>query len=121
MQLTRLQKNAVVLGFDQFAVKSPSSSDLHIYGANLPVGLTPADFDLGKGVQVSKVARSSSTEIVLQIAVAPDLPASPHPVSVKGVMAPQTLTVYQKVDYIKVSPDANFARLGRHHRSQTIR
>jgi quinohemoprotein amine dehydrogenase len=112
VQLTRLQKNAVILGFDQFAVKSPSSSDLHIYGANLPVGLTPSDFDLGKGVQVSTVTRSSPTEITLQIAVAPGLPASPHPVSVKGVMAPQTLTVYQKVDYIKVSPDANFARLG---------
>jgi quinohemoprotein amine dehydrogenase len=112
VQLIRLQRNTVVLGFDQFSVQSPSSSDLHIYGANLPPGLAAADFDLGKGVQVTKVVRSTPTEVTLQIAVAPGLPAAPHKVSVKGVVVPQTLTVYGKVDYIKVSPDASFARLG---------
>ena len=112
VQLTRVQRDTVVLGFDLFSVKSPSSSDLHIYGANLPAGLTPADFDLGKGVQVTKVVRSSPTEVAVQIAVASGLPAAPHKVVVKGVIAPQTLTAYDKVDYIKVSPDASFARLG---------
>jgi len=112
VELTRVQRDTVVLGFDQFSVKSPSTSDLHIYGANLPTGLKPADFDLGKGVQVTKIVRAGPSEIVVQLAVAGGLPASPHSLSVKGVMAPQTLTVYGKVDYIKVSPDANFARLG---------
>jgi quinohemoprotein amine dehydrogenase len=112
VQLTRLQRNTVVLGLDLFSVKSPSSSELRIFGANLPTGLTPADFDLGKGVQVTKVVRSSATDVLVQIAVAPGLPASPHNVFVKGMIAPQTLTVYDKVDYIKVSPDASFARLG---------
>jgi quinohemoprotein amine dehydrogenase len=112
VQLTRLQRDTVVLGFDLFSVKSPASSDLHIYGANLPTGLTPADFDLGKGVHVTKVVHASPSEVVVQLEVAPGLPVSPHTVLVKGVVAPQTLTVYGKVDYIKVSPDANFARLG---------
>ena len=48
----------------------------------------------------------------MQLAVAAGLPASPHNVSIKGLTAPQTLTVYGKVDYIKVTPDANYARLG---------
>jgi quinohemoprotein amine dehydrogenase len=112
VQLTRLQRNPVILGFDQFSVQSPSSSDLHIYGANLPVGLTAGDFDLGKGVQITKVVRSTPTEVALQVTVAAGLPAAPHKVMVKGMTAPQTLTVYGKVDYIKVSPDADFARLG---------
>jgi quinohemoprotein amine dehydrogenase len=33
-------------------------------------------------------------------------------VSIGGITAPQTLAVYDKVGYIKVSPDANYARLG---------
>ena len=112
VQLTRVQRDPVVLGFDLFSVKSPSTADLHIYGANLPAGLKPADFDLGKGVQVTKIMHATADEIVVQLAVAGGLPASPHSLSIKGLMAPQTLTVYEKVDYIKVSPDANFARLG---------
>ena len=112
VQLTRLQRDTTVLGFDLFSVTSPSKPELHIYGANLPSGLTPADIDLGKGVQVVKVVRSSPTEVAVQIAVEAGLPAAPHKVMVKGAVAPQTLTVYDKVDYIKVSPDASFARLG---------
>jgi quinohemoprotein amine dehydrogenase len=35
-----------------------------------------------------------------------------HDVSVAGATAEKTLAVYDKVNYIKVTPDASFARLG---------
>ncbi len=93
-------------------MQSPSSQELHLYGANLPTSPKPGDFDLGKGVEVTEVVHASPTDIVVKLAVAPGLVSSLHNVSVSGVTAPQTLAVYDKVAYIKVTPDANFARLG---------
>jgi quinohemoprotein amine dehydrogenase len=85
---------------------------MRIYGANHPSKLQSGDFDLGQGVQVSKVLHATADEVEVQVDVAPGLPAALHKVSVSGKSAPETFAVYDKVSYIKVAPDASFARLG---------
>jgi quinohemoprotein amine dehydrogenase len=112
VKLMRVERAPVVLGFDLYSVQSPSTAELHVYGGNLPRDIKPDDFDLGAGVSVAKVLQASPTEITLQISVASGLTSSRHSVSLRGIVAPQDLVVYDKIDYIKVSPDANFARLG---------
>ena len=112
VKLMRVERLPVVLGFDLYSVQSPSTAELHVYGGNLPRDINPEDFDLGSGVTVAKILQATPTEIKLQISVASGLTSSRHKVSFKGIVAPQDLVVYDKIDYIKVSPDANFARLG---------
>jgi quinohemoprotein amine dehydrogenase len=112
VQLIRLGNGTVVTGTDRFAVQSPSSGEIQIYGGNLPPSPRPSDFDLGPGIEVMKVTRATPTEATLQISVAPGLPAAMHDVSVHGATAVKSFAVYGKVDYIKVAPDASLARLG---------
>jgi quinohemoprotein amine dehydrogenase len=112
VQLTRMGHEPVILGADKISLHSPSSDEVHIYGANLPAGLKAADIDLGSGVQVTKILHSTGDEVAVQVAVAPGLSTSAHKISVKGISVPGDVVVYDKLSYIKVAPDASFARLG---------
>lgn len=112
VQLSRVGHEPVLLGVDKFSLHSPSKEEVRIYGGNLAGGLKPADIDFGPGVQVTKVLHSTADEVAVQVAVAPGLSPALHKVSVKGMNVPGTIAVYDKVSYIKVAPDASFARLG---------
>lgn len=112
VQLIRLQKEQVVFGTDLCAVKSPSTTELTVYGGGFSSALVPRDVDLGPGVEVRKVLAVTPLTAKLQISVAPGLRDSVHDVTVHGVSAVHAFAVYSKVAYIKVMPDANFARLG---------
>jgi quinohemoprotein amine dehydrogenase len=112
VQLTRPGHDTVVLGLDKMALRSPSTEEVHIYGTALPTTLKAADLDFGQGITVSKVLHASANEVAVQLSVAPGLPTALHTVSVSGKSVPGTIAVYDKVSYIKVAPDASFARLG---------
>lgn len=112
VHLVRIGAQPVVFGTDIYAVKTPSSDEVHIFGANLPTSPKESDIDLGPGVEVTKVINSSPSEIAVQVSVKPDVPVGMHDVTVAGATAEKTLAVYDKVSYIKVTPDASFARLG---------
>jgi len=112
VQLSRLGHDTVIVGADKSALRSPSTEELHIYGGNLPPTLKAADIVLGQGVQVIRILRATSNEVDVQVSVAPGLPAAMHRVSMGGKNAPEAIAVYDKVSYIKVAPDASFARLG---------
>src|SRR5258708_37216605 len=101
-----------LLGTNCFWVPAPWAGKIPFFGETLPAAPKPSDFDLGVGIQVTKVVGSTPTEAALQISVAPKLPVGVHDVSVHGVTAVKAFTVYDKVDYIKVIPDAVMPRLG---------
>ncbi len=112
VKLTKLDKDPLVLGVDRYALRSPSTETVRIYGGALPANLKPADFNFGEGVQVSKIIHATSTTADVQVTVAAGLKPSLRTVTVKGIAAPETIAVYNKVDSIRVAPDANYARLG---------
>ncbi len=112
VHMTRPGTAIVLHGTDKYAVKSPSTTQLRVFGANFPAGLKAADFDLGRGVKVTRIAESKPTEVLLDIAVDSSVASGMHDVSVRGVTAAKAFAVYDKVSYIKVMPDASFARLG---------
>ena len=112
VHLVRVGAQPVVFGTDRYALKTPSSGEVHIFGANLPASPKASDIDLGPGVEVTKVISGSPTEIAVQVSVRPDAPVGMRDLSIAGATAEKTLAVYDKVSYIKVTPDASFARLG---------
>jgi len=112
VQLVREGTEPIVLGTDRYSVPTPWSGELHVYGGNFPAAAKPSDFDLGAGVTVAKVVRSTPMEAVLQVTVAPKLPVAMHDVAFHGMTAVKAFTVYDKAAYIKVTPDADLARLG---------
>ncbi len=112
VHMTRLGSGIVLHGTDKLSVQSGSTSQLRIFGANIPSGLKPADFDLGAGIKVTKVAESKPNEVLLDITADAGLPSGMHDVSLRGATAVKAFAVYDRISYIKVMPDASFARLG---------
>jgi len=110
--LTRVGSQPIVLGTDLYALKSPGTSTIRIYGANLPANLKPADVDLGAGVTVKRVVKATPTMATVEVELAKGLPVGLRDVSVGRATAVKALAVYDKVAYIKVTPDAAMARLG---------
>jgi len=112
VHLTRPGTGIVLHGTDKFAVQSPSKTQLKVFGANIPQGLKPGDFDLGPGIKVTSIAESKPTEVLLDIEADAGLPSGMRDVVLRGAAAVKAFAVYDHVSYIKVMPDASFARLG---------
>jgi quinohemoprotein amine dehydrogenase len=112
VKLSRAGAQPVVLGTNRFSVKTASTGEMKVYGVNLPANIAPADVDLGPGIKVTKVINSSGTMATLQYEAAAGLPVGVRDISIHGSSAVKAFTVYDKVSYIKVMPDASFARLG---------
>jgi quinohemoprotein amine dehydrogenase len=112
VQLSRLGKETVVFGTDTYSLRSPSTNEVTVYGGGFAASLAPRDVDFGPGVKVLKVLQVTPTSAKLQVAVSEGLPDSIHDISIHGVSAVKAFAVYREVAYIKVMPDASFARLG---------
>jgi quinohemoprotein amine dehydrogenase len=110
--LVRIGTTPMLAGVNTFAVQSPSTGDVKVYGANFAADLKAADFDLGTGVTVTKVTRSSPSVATISIQVAPNLPVGIRDISMSRSTVERAIAVYDKIAYIKTIPDASMARLG---------
>jgi quinohemoprotein amine dehydrogenase len=113
VKLLRLGSEPLVFGSDVAALKTASTARaLKIYGANLPANPRPEDIGLGQGVKVTRVVSSRPDEIAIEVEVAANAPVGPRDLSVSGTIRPAALMVYDRIDGIKVVPQAGMARVG---------
>jgi quinohemoprotein amine dehydrogenase len=110
--LVRIGATPMLAGVNTFALQSPSSREMKIYGANLPADLKPADLDLGPGVTVTRVTRTSPSVATITVQVATNLPVGIRDISLSRSTVDRAIAVYDKIAYIKALPDASMARLG---------
>jgi quinohemoprotein amine dehydrogenase len=111
--LTRIGADPVVVGASLPAVKTSASVPLlRLYGANFPPRLTPAQVSLGQGLTVTRVVSATPDLVTLAVDVAADAAPGPRDILVAGAHAPAALTVYDRVDAIRVLPQAGLARVG---------
>jgi quinohemoprotein amine dehydrogenase len=110
--LTRIGTTPLLAGVNTFALQSPSSSEVKVYGANFPADLKAADFDFGTGVTVTRVTRNSPSVATIALQVAPSLPVAIRDISLSRSTVERAIAVYDKIAYIKTIPDASMARLG---------
>jgi quinohemoprotein amine dehydrogenase len=110
--LTRIGTVPMLSGANVFAVQTPSTSDVKVYGANFPADLKAADIDFGPGVTVSRVTRNSPSVATVSIQVAPNLASGIRDISLLRSTVERAIAVYDKIAYIKTMPDASMARLG---------
>ncbi|HZT78524.1 MAG TPA: quinohemoprotein amine dehydrogenase subunit alpha [Vicinamibacterales bacterium] len=111
--LTRLSGEPIVFGTSVTAIKSGSAGQsVRIFGANLPASVRPDDIGLGRGVRVTRVASATNDAIAIDVDVDAAAPIGARDLSVAGTVKPAALVVYDKVDGIKVLPQAGMARVG---------
>jgi quinohemoprotein amine dehydrogenase len=110
--LIRIGTSPILGGAGKFALQSPSKTELKIYGANIPADLKPTDLDLGTGIKVTKVVSHDASTAMVEIQVDANLPVGIRDIALRRSTAERAIAVYDKIAYIKVTPDASMARLG---------
>ena len=110
--LRRAAEGAAVLGVDRTMLQSGSTAQrVRIYGDSFPQ-LTPADVDFGSGVTVKRIIDQNAQQVTVEVDVARDAIVGKRDVSVRRAVAPNAVAVYDKIDYLKVSPATSLSRLG---------
>jgi len=112
VKLLRLSNDPAILGTSITAIKTASTAPVKIFGANLPTTLKPEDIGLGRGVSVVRIVAARPDEISLEVSVAGDAPIGARDVSVSGTVKPAALVVFDKIDGLRVLPQAGMARVG---------
>ena len=111
--LARVGRDAVVSGFDRKALRRGTTAQtVRVFGENLPSTVSAADVDLGPGVTITRASATSPTEMSLVVDVAATAPIGPHDLSLAGSVTRSALSVYDKVDYLKIAPGWGMARVG---------
>jgi quinohemoprotein amine dehydrogenase len=111
--MQRASDAPTVLGIDKFALKTGSSaSEVVIYGDHLPANLSPADIDLGAGVSAKKVVSSTPSLLKIIVDVAPTAIPGKRDVVIRASVAQEAFAVYDRIDYLKVSPQTPLSHLG---------
>jgi quinohemoprotein amine dehydrogenase len=111
--LRRIDAAPIIAGIDQNAVRAPSTGlALTVFGSNLHTDLKPEDVDFGPGITIKRIANASANGIVVEVDVIAGAALGKRDISIRRNFAVGAITVYDKVDYIKVSPESAVARLG---------
>jgi quinohemoprotein amine dehydrogenase len=111
--LRRVARDVIVSGSDLASIKTGTTGQtVRIYGANLPVKLTPAEVTLGQGVTVTRVSSSTPSVTTVVVDVASDARVGPRDVSIAGSARPGAIVIYDRMDGLRVVPRAGMARLG---------
>ena len=61
---------------------------------------------------MKRIVGATPNMVRVEVDVAKDAPIGPRDVSVAGVVRPSAVVVFDKVDAIKVTPQAGMARVG---------
>lgn len=113
VKLTRVGNETIALGTDRFSLKAPATNEqIKIVGANLPTDLKPEDIDFGPGVKVTRIVSASSDAVTVAVDVDEKATPGKRDIAVRRSFAPGAVTIYDKIEYIKVNPDNALARLG---------
>lgn len=113
VKLIRSSADPILIGLDRSALKTGSTAiRVRMYGESLPGTVVPADIDFGGGVTVKKIISHNAGEIVAELDVAADAVSGRRDVYIKRAILQSAIAIYDRVDYIKVTPDTSLARLG---------
>jgi quinohemoprotein amine dehydrogenase len=113
VKLLRSSADPSVIGVDVTSLKTGSTgANVRIMGDHFPAKVAPSDLDLGTGVTVTRIVSSTAAEIVAEVNVAADAVGGKRDVAFGRSVLPNAIAVYDRVDYIKVTPGAGLAHLG---------
>jgi len=110
--LRRASASTTVVGLDHTGLRTGANGQtVKIYVANPPASMAPRDLDFGPGVTVS-AATVAGEVISATVDVASTAAVGPRSLVVAGVVTPGAVTVYDKIDALRVTPSWNMARVG---------
>jgi quinohemoprotein amine dehydrogenase len=113
VNLVRASTEPAVSAVAIYSLKAGAmNAPVKIYGDSFPANLAIADLDFGAGVKVAKIVSHTKTELVADLNVDKDAVPGKRDVSVGRSVLQNAYAIYDKIDYIKVTPESALARLG---------
>jgi quinohemoprotein amine dehydrogenase len=113
VKMQRASADPTLIGIDGPSLKTGSQANrLRLFAESVPDQIAPADLDFGTGVMVKRILSHTPREIVAEVDVAADAVPGKRDIAFKRSVLPSAIAVYDRVDYIKVTPDSALARLG---------
>ena len=113
VELRRPSPGAMLLGIDRPSLKIGSQSvSIRLIGDNIPAQVTPRDLNLGQGINVRHILSHSSKELVVEVDVATNAAPGPRDIRLFDTVLEAALAVYDRVDYIKATPESSMAAFG---------
>ena len=113
VKLVRASADATLLGVDRTMLKLGSQANrVRLVGDNLPAQIAPADLDFGSGVTVRRIVSHTPGEVVAEVDVLSSAVPGKRGIAFRRSVLESVIAVYDRVDYIKVTPEASIAHLG---------
>jgi len=113
VKLWRASSNPTIMAIDKMSLKTDSQANrIRIIGFNLPAEVVPADLSFGAGVIARRIVSHTPSEVVAEVDVDADAPLGRHDVVVRGEVIPGGLAIYDRLDYVKVTPESALATFG---------
>ena len=113
VKLERPSSNPALLAVDRVAMRVGSRANrIRLTGSNLPAQIAPADLKFGPGVTVRAIISHTATVVIADVDVADDAALGKHDVALNHSVLSGALAVYDRVDYVKVTPESALATFG---------
>jgi quinohemoprotein amine dehydrogenase len=113
VKLVRASAEPSLLGVDRTMFKLGSQANrIHLIGDNLPAQIAPGDLDFGTGVKVSRIVSRTKGDIVVEVDVAANAVPGKRDIAFGRSVLQSAIAVYDRIDYIRVLPEASLAHLG---------
>jgi len=113
VKLVRASNDPALMAVDRTMVKLGSQANrVRLIGDNLPAQVAPNDLDFGSGVTVRRIVSHNPGEIVAEVDVASNAVPGKRDVAFRRSVLESAVAVYDRIDYIKVLPEASLAHLG---------
>ncbi len=113
VKLKRASSEPQLLTLDRAALKAGSTAQrIRILGNSLPAQLKASDLELGAGVTVTSIVSHTASEIVAQVDVVEKAVPGKRDLILGSSVLEGALAIYDRIDYIKVTPETAIARLG---------
>jgi quinohemoprotein amine dehydrogenase len=111
--MQRAPSGATLLLVEPPSLKAGSTGNrIRFLGDGFPTEATAADVTAGPGVTVRRILSSRSDEIVAEVDVSSDTPSGKRSVTVHSSTLEGAISIYDRVDYIKVMPESSLATFG---------
>jgi quinohemoprotein amine dehydrogenase len=111
--MKRSSSDAALLFVDPPSLEAGSNANrIRLIGDRFPAQVTPADVTVGSGVTVRRIVSSTPGEIVAEVDVAADALSGQRNVSVRSSTLERAVAVYDRLDYVKVTPESSLATFG---------
>src|ERR1700733_7730853 len=113
VKLQRPSADPTLIGADRTLLKAGTQGTrIRLLAESLPAQIAPADLDLGTGVTVRRIVSHTPSEIVAEVDVAADAVSGKRDIAFRRSVLQSAIAVYDRIDYVKVTPDSALSHLG---------